>query len=50
MLRAILALLLAAPAFAAPALSLSERAEKPVKSCVVIAEPDGAVVTMYPGR
>lgn len=26
------------------------RTGKPVKSCVVIAEPDGQVVTMYPGR
>lgn len=26
------------------------RSGKPVKTYVVIAEPDGAVVTMYPGR
>jgi hypothetical protein len=26
------------------------RSKKPVKSYVVIAEPEGAVVTMYPGR
>lgn len=26
------------------------RSKKPVKSYVVIAEPDGAVVTMHPGR
>ncbi len=26
------------------------RSKKPVKSYVVISEPDGAVVTMYPGR
>lgn len=26
------------------------RTGKPVKTCVVIAEPDGQVVTMYPGR
>jgi len=26
------------------------RTGKPVKTCVVIAEPDGKVVTMYPGR
>lgn len=26
------------------------RTGRPVKTCVVIAEPDGQVVTMYPGR
>lgn len=26
------------------------RSGKPVRTCVVIAEPDGRVVTMYPGR
>ncbi len=26
------------------------RTGKPVKTCVVISEPDGRVVTMYPGR
>lgn len=26
------------------------RTGKPVKTCVVISEPDGQVVTMYPGR
>jgi len=26
------------------------RTGRPVKTCVVIAEPDGRVVTMYPGR
>ncbi len=26
------------------------RSGRPVKTCVVIAEPDGQVVTMYPGR
>lgn len=26
------------------------RSGKPVKTCVIIADPDGQVVTMYPGR
>jgi len=32
------------------ALGTDGRSGRPVKTCVVISEPDGAVVTMYPGR
>lgn len=32
------------------AIGTDGRSGRPVKTCVVISEPDGAVVTMYPGR
>jgi hypothetical protein len=32
------------------AIGTDGRTGRPVKTCVVIAEPDGQVVTMYPGR
>ncbi|MBI2787790.1 MAG: hypothetical protein HYX59_03825 [Elusimicrobia bacterium] len=37
-------------AAAKDAIGTDGRSGRPVKTCVVISEPDGAVVTMYPGR
>ena len=35
---------------AGQAIGTDGRSGKPVRTCVVISEPDGTVVTMYPGR